>query len=196
MAGEPPITLVGNITADPEQRGDVASFTIAHNTRRRDRNGQSMDGDSIFMRCAAFGDLANNILQTCHKGMRVVATGYVKNNSWTDKNTGQQRSSLEMIVTDLGVSLRFGVAQFQKTSGQQSGNNNYRQNNYGGGYQQPNNVYQQGGYNNYQQQGYSQQAPAQTPAQPAVPSQPAMDPWSATTPASTDPNGDGTDPEF
>lgn len=172
MAGEPPITLVGNITADPEQRGDVASFTIAHNTRRRDRNGQSMDGDSIFMRCAAFGDLANNILQTCHKGMRVVATGYVKNNSWTDKNTGQQRSSLEMIVTDLGVSLRFGVAQFQKTSGQQSGNNNY------------------------QQQGYSQQAPAQTPAQPAVPSQPAMDPWSATTPASTDPNGDGTDPEF
>lgn len=153
MAGEPPITLVGNITADPEQRGDVASFTIAHNTRRRDRNGQSMDGDSIFMRCAAFGDLANNILQTCHKGMRVVATGYVKTNSWTDKNTGQQRSSLEMIVTDLGLSLRFGVAQFQKTSGQQSNGNGYQQNNYGGGYPLPNNGYQQGAYNNYQQQG-------------------------------------------
>lgn len=198
MAGEPPITLVGNITADPEQRGDVASFTIAHNTRRRDRNGQSMDGDSIFMRCTAFGDLANNILQTCHKGMRVVATGYVKTNSWTDKNTGQQRSSLEMIVTDLGLSLRFGVAQFQKTSGQQSNGNGYQQNNYGGGYQQPNNGYQQGAYNNYQQQGYSQQALAQptAPAQPAAPSQPAMDPWATTTPASTDPNGDGTDPEF
>lgn len=183
MAGEPPITLVGNITADPEQRGDVASFTIAHNTRTRDRNGQNTDGKSIFMRCAAFGDLANNILQTCHKGTRVVATGYVKTNSWTDKNTGQQRSSLEMIVTDLGVSLRFGIAQFQKTSGQQSGNNNYQQNNYGGG---------------YQQQGYAQQAPAQptVPAQPAAPAQPAMDPWATTTPASTDPNGDGTDPEF
>ena len=79
-----------------------------------------------------------------------------------------------MIVTDLGPSLRFGVAQFQKTSGQQSNGNGYRQNNYGGGYQQPNNGYQQGAYNNYQQQGYGQQAPAQTPAQPAAPSQPAM----------------------
>ena len=120
----------------------------------------------------------------------------MKTNNWTDKTTGQQRSNLEMIVTDLGVSLRFGVTQFQKTSGQQSNGNGYRQNNYGGGYQQPNNGYQQGAYNNYQQQGYSQQAPAQTPAQPAAPSQPAMDPWATTTPASTDPNGDGTDPEF
>ena len=198
MAGEPPITLVGNITADPEQRGDVASFTIAHNTRFRNRDGQNVDGKSIFMSCAAFGDLAQNILQTCHKGTRVVATGYMKTNSWTDKNTGQQRSSLEMIVTDLGLSLRFGVAQFQKTSGQQSNGNGYQQNNYGGGYQQPNNGYQQGAYNNYQQQGYSQQALAQptAPAQPAAPSQPAMDPWATTTPASTDPNGDGTDPEF
>ena len=81
-------------------------------------------------------------MRSCYKGMRVVATGYMKTNSWTDKTTGQQRSNLEMIVTDLGVSLRFGVTQFQKTSGQQS-------NNYGGGYQQPNNGYQQGAYNNY-----------------------------------------------
>lgn len=172
MAGEPTLTLVGNITANPEQRGDTVTFTIAHNTRRRDRNGQTVDGDAVFMRCAAFGDLAQNIMRSCYKGMRVVATGYMKTNSWTDKNTGQQRSNLEMIVTDLGPSLRFGVAQFQKTSGQQSNGNGYRQ------------------------QGYSQQAPAQTPAQPAAPSQPAMDPWATTTPASTDPNGDGTDPEF
>lgn len=196
MAGEPTLTLAGNITANPEQRGDTVTFTIAHNTRRRDRNGQTVDGDAVFMRCAAFGDLAQNIMRSCYKGMRVVATGYMKTNNWTDKNTGQQRSNLEMIVTDLGVSLRFGVTQFQKTSGQQSNGNGYRQNNYGGGYQQPNNGYQQGAYNNYQQQGYSQQAPAQTPAQPAAPSQPAMDPWATTTPASTNPNGDGTDPEF
>lgn len=191
MAGEPTLTLAGNITANPEQRGDTVTFTIAHNTRRRDRNGQTVDGDAVFMRCAAFGDLAQNIMRSCYKGMRVVATGYMKTNNWTDKTTGQQRSNLEMIVTDLGVSLRFGVTQFQKSNG-----NGYRQNNYGGGYQQPNNGYQQGAYNNYQQQGYSQQAPAQTPAQPAAPSQPAMDPWATTTPASTDPNGDGTDPEF
>lgn len=170
MAGEPTLTLVGNITANPEQRGDTVTFTIAHNTRRRDRNGQTVDGDAVFMRCAAFEDLAQNIMRSCYKGMRVVATGYMKTNSWTDKNTGQQRSNLEMIVTDLGPSLRFGVAQFQKTSGQQSNGNGYRQNNYGGGYQQPNNGYQQGAYNNYQQQGYGQQAPAQTPAQPAAPS--------------------------
>ena len=81
-------------------------------------------------------------MRSCYKGMRVVATGYMKTNSWTDKTTGQQRSNLEMIVTDLGVSLRFGVTQFQKTSGQQSNGNGYRQNNYGGGYQQPNNGYQ------------------------------------------------------
>ena len=117
MAGEPTLTLVGNITANPEQRGDTVTFTIAHNTRRRDRNGQTVDGDAVFMRCAAFGDLAQNIMRSCYKGMRVVATGYMKTNSWTDKNTGQQRSNLEMIVTDLGPSLRFGVAQFQKTSG-------------------------------------------------------------------------------
>lgn len=110
------------------------------------------------MRCA-FGDLAQNIMRSCYKGMRVVATGYMKTNNWTDKTTGQQRSNLEMIVTDLGVSLRFGVTQFQKTSGQQSNGNGYWQNNYGGGYQQPNNDYQQGAYNNYQQQGYSQQVP-------------------------------------
>lgn len=118
MAGEPTLTLVGNITANPEQRGDTVTFTIAHNTRRRDRNGQTVDGDAVFMRCAAFGDLAQNIMRSCYKGMRVVATGYMKTNSWTDKTTGQQRSNLEMIVTDLGVSLRFGVTQFQKTSGQ------------------------------------------------------------------------------
>lgn len=109
----------------------------------------------------SIGDLAQNIMRSCYKGMRVVATGcYAKTNNWTDKTTGQQRSNLEMIVTDLGVSLGFGVTQFQKTSGQQSNGNGYRQNNYGGGYQQPNNNgYQQGAYNNYQQQGYSQQAP-------------------------------------
>ena len=53
MAGEPTLTLVGNITANPEQRGDTVTFTIAHNTRRRDRNGQTVDGDAVFMRCAA-----------------------------------------------------------------------------------------------------------------------------------------------
>ena len=114
MAGEPTLTLAGNITANPEQRGDTVTFTIAHNTRRRDRNGQTVDGDAVFMRCAAFGDLAQNIMRSCYKGMRVVATGYMKTNNWTDKTTGQQRSNLEMIVTDLGVSLRFGVTQFRR----------------------------------------------------------------------------------
>ena len=80
MAGEPTLTLVGNITANPEQRGDTVTFTIAHNTRRRDRNGQTVDGDAVFMRCAAFGDLAQNIMRSCYKGMRVVATGYMKTN--------------------------------------------------------------------------------------------------------------------
>ena len=78
MAGEPTLTLAGNITANPEQRGDTVTFTIAHNTRRRDRNGQTVDGDAVFMRCAAFGDLAQNIMRSCYKGMRVVATGYMK----------------------------------------------------------------------------------------------------------------------
>jgi single-strand DNA-binding protein len=196
MAGEPTLTLAGNITANPEQRGDTVTFTIAHNTRRRDRNGQTVDGDAVFMRCAAFGDLAQNIMRSCYKGMRVVATGYMKTNNWTDKTTGQQRSNLEMIVTDLGVSLRFGVTQFQKTSGQQSNGNGYRQNNRRRIPAAEQRLSARRIQNNYQQQGYSQQAPAQTPAQPAAPSQPAMDPWATTTPASTDPNGDGTDPEF
>ena len=149
------------------------------------------------MRCAAFGDLAQNIMRSCYKGMRVVATGYMKTNSWTDKNTGQQRSNLEMIVTDLGVSLRFGVTQFFRRPAANSPTATATGRTItAADTSSRTNGYQQGAYNNYQQQGYSQQAPAQTPAQPAAPSQPAMDPWATTTPASTDPNGDGTDPEF
>ena len=97
MAGEPTLTLVGNITANPEQRGDTVTFTIAHNTRRRDRNGQTVDGDAVFMRCAAFGDLAQNIMRSCYKGMRVVATGYMKTNNWTDKTVQRQRLPAEQL---------------------------------------------------------------------------------------------------
>lgn len=138
MAGETVITIVGNLTADPELRttsagAQVASFTIASTPRSWNRNtNQFEDGQALFMRCSAWRDLATHCAQSLAKGMRVIAQGRLQQRSYQAQD-GSNRTVVELQVDEIGPSLRYATAQMQKmqSGGYQGGNAN------GGGYQQP-----------------------------------------------------------
>lgn len=143
MAGETVITIVGNLTADPELRttrngGAVANFSIAATPRVFDKQpNQWVDGDALFMRCTAWRDLATHCAQSLAKGMRVIAHGRLTQHSWEDEQH-QKRTAVELQVDEIGPSLRYATAQVQKMqSGGYQGNAN------GGGYQQPQQAQQQ-----------------------------------------------------
>lgn len=143
MAGETVITIVGNLTADPELRttsagAQVASFTIASTPRSWNRStNQFEDGQALFMRCSAWRDLASHCAQTLRKGMRVIAQGRLQQRSY-QANDGSNRTVIELQVDEIGPSLRYATAQVQKMqSGGYQGNAN------GGGYQQPQQAQQQ-----------------------------------------------------
>ena len=138
MAGETVITIIGNLTADPELRttsagAQVASFTIASTPRSWNRNtNQFEDGQALFMRCSAWRDLATHCAQSLSKGMRVIAQGRLQQRSYQAQD-GSNRTVIELQVDEIGPSLRYATAQVQKmqSGGYQGGNAN------GGGYQQP-----------------------------------------------------------
>lgn len=143
MAGETVITIVGNLTADPELRttsagAQVASFTIASTPRSWNRStNQFEDGQALFMRCSAWRDLATHCAQSLAKGMRVIAQGRLQQRSY-QANDGSNRTVVELQVDEIGPSLRYATAQVQKMqSGGYQGNAN------GGGYQQPQQAQQQ-----------------------------------------------------
>lgn len=143
MAGETVITIVGNLTADPELRttrngGTVANFSIAATPRVFDKqSNQWIDGDALFLRCSAWRDLATHCAQSLHKGMRVIAQGRLQQRSYQAKD-GTNRTVIEMTVDEIGPSLRYATAQVQKM---QSGS--YQGGNANGGYQQPQQAQQQ-----------------------------------------------------
>ena len=124
MAGEPLITVVGNVVADPEPRVSQAgrswvTFRIASTPRVRDRqSGDWSDGEPLWIGCRAYGEYADNITATVTKGMRVIVHGRLTQRSYTD-NQGQQRTSLDLEVEEIGPSLRFASAQV--TRGQSRG---------------------------------------------------------------------------
>ena len=143
MAGETVITIVGNLTADPELRttrngGTVANFSIAATPRVFDKqSNQWVDGDALFLRCSAWRDLASHCAQTLRKCMRVIAQGRLQQRSYQAQD-GSNRTVIEMTVDEIGPSLRYATAQVQKMqSGGYQGNAN------GGGYQQPQQAQQQ-----------------------------------------------------
>lgn len=144
MAGETVITIIGNLTADPELRttrngGTVANFSIAATPRTFDKqSNQWVDGDALFLRCSAWRDLASHCAQTLRKGMRVIAQGRLQQRSYQAQD-GSNRTVIEMTVDEIGPSLRYATAQVQKmqSGGYQGGNAN------GGGYQQPQQAQQQ-----------------------------------------------------
>ncbi|WP_427870069.1 single-stranded DNA-binding protein [Leucobacter luti] len=124
MAGEPLITVVGNLVADPEPRVSQAgkswvTFRIASTPRVRDRqSGDWSDGEPLWLGCRAYGEYADNIAASLTKGMRVIVQGRLTQRSYTD-NQGQQRTSLDLEVEEIGPSLRFATAQV--TRGQARG---------------------------------------------------------------------------
>lgn len=167
--GETVITIVGNLTADPELRttgqgAQVASFTIANTPRQYNRQtGQYEDGDALFLRCSAWNDLAQHCVRSLAKGMRVIAQGRLKQHSYQAQD-GTNRTVVELQVDEIGPSLRYATAQVSRIDRRPQGPV------YGNPVAQTPTVNTGAG-------GWSQQ-PAQT-QQPAQP--PADDPWSAPT---------------
>lgn len=121
MAGETPITVVGNLTADPELRftpsgAAVANFTVASTPRTFDRQtNEWKDAETLFMRCSVWREAAENAAESLVRGARVVVTGRLVSRSWEDKETGQKRTVMEMQVDEVGPSLRYATAKVTKT---------------------------------------------------------------------------------
>ena len=125
MASDNCITLVGNITDDPELRftpsgSAVANFTIAVNRRFKNQSGQWEDKLDGFFKCNCWRDMAENIAESLQKGMRVMVVGRLQQRSWDDQE-GNKRSAFEIQVDEVGPSLRWATASVtksQRSSGQ------------------------------------------------------------------------------
>ena len=216
MAGETIITVVGNLTADPELRttgngASVASFTIASTARTYNRNtGQFEDGNALFMRCSAWRDLAEHCASTLSKGMRVIAQGRLQQRSYQAQD-GSNRTVIEMTIDEIGPSLRYATAQVTRTSsGNGQGGFNAGQGNGGGfggnagGYQSGRgNGGFSGGYQGGGNGGY--QGGASAAGNAGQSAAPATDPWGTSGDAgssfgsfggSSDFGGDSQEPEF
>ena len=122
MAGETIITVVGNLTADPELRftpsgAPVANFTVASTPRTFDRNsGEWKDGDAMFLNCAVWRQAAENVAETLTKGMRVIVQGRLKSRSYETRE-GEKRTVFEIEVDEIGPSLRYASAKVTRTTG-------------------------------------------------------------------------------
>lgn len=121
MAGETVITIKGNLGSDVDLRFTpsgkaAANFTVASTPRTFNRQtNEWVDGETLWMRCTAWGDMAENAAETLAKGMRVIVEGRLVSRSWDDKETGQRRTALEMQVDDVGPSLRYATAKVNRT---------------------------------------------------------------------------------
>ncbi|MGP5219469.1 single-stranded DNA-binding protein [Arthrobacter rhombi] len=174
MANDTVITVIGNLTADPELRftpgGDaVANFTIASTPRMFDRQANDWkEGETLFLRSSVWRDAAENVAETLTKGMRVIAQGRLKSRSFETKE-GEKRTVTELDVDEVGPALRWASAKVTRTqrgNGQQQGGNGYQGAPQGGaaqpggwGNQGPQNGAQQGGGNQdpWQSSGQGQQ---------------------------------------
>ena len=120
MAGETLITVVGNLTADPELRftpsgAAVASFTIASTPRQFDRNtNEWKDGEALFLRCSIWRQAAENCAESLTRGMRVIASGRLKQRSFETRE-GEKRTVIELDVDEVGPSLKYASAKVNKT---------------------------------------------------------------------------------
>src|SRR5690242_8231728 len=126
MAGETIITVVGNLTADPELRftpsgAAVASFTVASTPRTFDRQtNEWKDGDALFLRCSIWRQAAENVAESLQRGMRVVVTGRLQQRSYETRE-GEKRTVVEMQVDEVGPSLRYATAKVNRTQRGSSG---------------------------------------------------------------------------
>jgi single-strand DNA-binding protein len=131
MAGETTITVIGNLTSDPELRftpsgSAVANFTIASTPRTFDRQSNEWkDGETLFLRASVWREAAENVAESLTKGMRVIATGRLKSRSYETKE-GEKRTVIELEVDEIGPSLRYANAKVNRSqrSGGQAGQGN------------------------------------------------------------------------
>ena len=127
MAGETPITVIGNLTADPELRFTpngvpVANFTVASTPRTLDRQtNEWRDGEAMFLNCSVWRQFAENVAESLSKGMRVVVNGNLKARSYEDRD-GNRRTSYEIDVNEVGPSLRFAAAKVSRNQSSGGGN--------------------------------------------------------------------------
>ena len=116
MAGDTVITLIGNLTADPELRftpsgAAVASFTVASTPRIFDRqSGEWKEGETLFMRCSLWREAAENAAESLTKGMRVIVQGRLTQRSYETRE-GEKRTVVELQVDEIGPSLRYATAK-------------------------------------------------------------------------------------
>ncbi len=121
MAGETIITVVGNLTADPELRftpsgAAVANFTVASTPRTLDKGtNEWKDGEALFLRCSVWRQAAENVAESLQKGMRVVVQGRLKQRSYETKE-GEKRTVVELDVDEIGPSLKYATAKVNKTT--------------------------------------------------------------------------------
>ena len=178
MAGDTIITVIGNLTADPELRftpsgAAVANFTVASTPRTVDRNtNEWKDGEALFLRCNIWREAAENVAESLTKGTRVIVSGRLKQRSYDDRE-GQRRTVVELEVDEIGPSLRYATAKPTRTQRGGGGGGGFS----GGG---------QGGGGGYSQP--AQQAPRQN--------QPADDPWGSAPAAGSSFGGGNDDPPF
>ncbi|CQD02848.1 single-stranded DNA-binding protein [Mycobacterium lentiflavum] len=121
MAGDTIITVVGNLTADPELRftpsgAAVANFTVASTPRTFDRqSGEWKDGEALFLRCNIWREAAENVAESLTRGSRVIVTGRLKQRSFETRE-GEKRTVVEVEVDEIGPSLRYATAKVNKAS--------------------------------------------------------------------------------
>jgi len=172
MAGDTVITIIGNLTADPELRftpsgAAVANFTVASTPRQFDRTSNEWkDGETLFMRCSVWRDAAENVAESLQRGTRVLVTGRLKSRSYETKE-GEKRTVIELDVDEVGPSLKYATAKVNRT---QRGS--------GGG----------GGFNGGGQGGGSSNGPTGGASSPGAS---PVDPWATGSPAAANAGGGG-----
>ncbi len=138
MAGDTVITVVGNLTADPELRftpsgAAVANFTVASTPRTFDRqSGEWKDGEALFLRCNIWRQAAENVAESLTRGSRVIVQGRLKQRSFETRE-GEKRTVIELEVDEIGPSLRYATASVTKAS-RGGGGGGYGGAGNGGGY--------------------------------------------------------------
>ena len=145
MAGDTVITVVGNLTADPELRftpsgAAVANFTVASTPRTFDKNSNEWkDGEALFLRCTVWRQAAENVAESLHRGAAVIVQGRLKQRSFETKE-GEKRTVIELDVEEVGPSLKFASAQVNRNpreggsgGGNWGGGNQGQGGNFGGG---------------------------------------------------------------
>ncbi len=125
MSGDTIITIIGNLTADPELRftqsgAGVTNFTVASTPRQFDKTSNEWkDGETLFMRCSIWRDAAENVAESLVRGTRVIASGRLVQRSW--EKDGERRTAVELQVEEVGPSLKYATAKVVKAQRGQGG---------------------------------------------------------------------------